>query len=268
MRASLAQTSAAVLTTFLLFYPVLQIVLLSLNKIPYFRIGGDFVPTLESFQWVLQQPEFWHGLVNSLIVAGATVVVVIALALPGAYAFSRHRFKGRDPLLSFYVVFTQVSGGLGIAGLIALFAIVSALGLRNNLLALALIYAAGAIPYHTWLLKTYIDTIPRSAEEAALIDGAGVAMLLFRVVFPLMAPALAVSAILSFIGAWGELILANLFLSGENRTLILWIYSLMSNVYSVQWNRFAAAALLYAIPPVVLYIILQRFLRKGLAFVY
>ena len=66
----------------------------------------------------------------------------------------------------------------------------------------------------------------------------------------------------------GELILANLFLAGENRALILWIYSLMSNVYSVQWNRFAAAALLYAIPPVVLYIILQRFLRKGLAFVY
>jgi len=268
MRASLAQTSVAVLTTFLLFYPMLQIVLLSLNKIPYFRIGGDFVPTLESFQWVLQQPEFWRGLVNSLIVAGATVVAVITLALPGAYAFSRYRFRGRDPLLSFYVVFTQVSGGLGIAGLIALFAIVSALGLRNNLLALALIYAAGAIPYHTWLLKTYIDTIPRSAEEAALIDGAGVVTLLFRVVFPLMAPALAVSAILSFIGAWGELILANLFLSGENRTLILWIYSLMSNVYSVQWNRFAAAALLYAIPPVVLYIILQRFLRKGLAFVY
>ncbi len=79
----------------------------------------------------------------------------------------------------------------------------SALGLRNNLLALAIIYAAGAIPYHTWLLKTYIDAIPRSAEEVASIDGAGVATLLFRVVFPLMAPALAVSAILSFIGAWG-----------------------------------------------------------------
>jgi len=66
-------------------------------KIPYFRLGGDFVPTLESFQWVLQQPEFWYGFVNSLIVAGATVVVVIALALPGAYAFSRYRFKGRGP---------------------------------------------------------------------------------------------------------------------------------------------------------------------------
>jgi arabinogalactan oligomer/maltooligosaccharide transport system permease protein len=144
----------------------------TINKIPYLRIGGDFVPTLESFQWVLQQPEFWRGLVNSFIAAGATVVVVIALALPGAYAFSRHRLKGRDSLLSFYVVFTQVSGGLSIAGLIALFAIVSAPGLRNNLLALALIYAAGAIPNHTWLLKTYIDTIPRSAE-AALIDGAG-----------------------------------------------------------------------------------------------
>jgi arabinogalactan oligomer/maltooligosaccharide transport system permease protein len=144
---------------------------------------------------------------------------------------------------------------------------VSAPGLRNNLLALALIYAAWAIPNHTWLLKTYIDTIPRSAE-AALIDGAVVATLPFRAGFPLMAPALAVSAILPFIGAWGELILANLFLSGENRTLILWIYSLMSNVYSVQWNRFAAAELLYAIPPVVLYIILQRFLRKGLAFIY
>jgi len=268
MRASLVQTSIAVLTTFFLFYPVLQIILLSLNKLPYFRIGGDFVPTLESFQWVLQQPEFWRGLFNSLVVAGTTVVVLIALALPGAYAFSRYKFKGRDSLLSFYVVFTQVAGGLGIAGLVALFAIVSALGLRNNLFALALIYAAGGIPYHTWLLKTYLDTIPRSAEEAALIDGAGTATLLFRIVFPMMAPALAVSAILSFIAAWGELILANLFLSGENRTLILWIYSLMSNVYSVQWNRFAAAALLYAIPPVVLYVILQRFLRRGLAFVY
>jgi arabinogalactan oligomer/maltooligosaccharide transport system permease protein len=83
-----------------------------------------------------------------------------------------------------------------------------------------------------------------------------------------MAPALAVSAILSSIGAWGELVLANLFLSGENRPLILWIYSLMYDVYSVQWYRFAAAALLYAIPPVVLYIILKRFLMKGLALVY
>jgi len=91
-----------------------------------------------------------------------------------------------------------------------------------------------------------------------LTDGAGVATLLFRVVFPLMAPALAVSAMLSFIGAWGELILANLTLSSENKTLILWIYSLVSNVYSVQWNRFAAAALLYAIPPVALYIIPQE----------
>ncbi|MEM1568326.1 MAG: ABC transporter permease subunit [Thermofilaceae archaeon] len=267
MRASLFQTSVAALTTFLLFYPVLQIVLLSLNKLPYFRLGADFVPTPEAFQWVLSQPEFWKGLANSLIVAVTTVAVVIVLALPGAYAISRYRFRGRDALLSFYVVFTQMAGGLGIAGLIALFAIVSALGLRNNLIALALIYAAGAVPYHTWLLKTYIDTIPRSAEEAALIDGAGINTVLTKVVFPMMYPALAVSAILTFIGAWGELILANLFLSGENRTLILWIYSLMSNIYAVQWNRFAAAALLYAIPPVALYIILQKFLRRGL-FVY
>ncbi|ABL88163.1 maltooligosaccharide ABC transporter membrane protein [Pyrobaculum islandicum DSM 4184] len=268
MKVKLFYTLTAATATFLLFYPVLQIVLLSLNKIPYLRIGGEFIPTIESFQWVLQQPDFWRGLLNSIIVAGTTVVIVIALALPAAYAFSRYSFKGRNSLLSFYVVFTQVSGGLGIAGLIALFAIVSALGLRNNLLALALIYAAGAIPYHTWLLKTYIDTVPKSAEEAAIIDGAGVITLLTRVVFPIMAPALAVSAILTFIGAWGELILANLFLSGENRTLILWIYSLMPNVYSVQWNRFAAAALLYAIPPVVLYVLLQRFLKRGLTYVY
>jgi ABC-type maltose transport system permease subunit len=66
-------------------------------KIPSFRLGGDLVPTLESFQWVLEQPDFWRGLVNSLIVAGTTVVGVIALELPGAYAFSRYRFKGRDP---------------------------------------------------------------------------------------------------------------------------------------------------------------------------
>jgi len=136
------------------------------------------------------------------------------------------------------------------------------------LVALALIYAAGGIPYHTWLMKTYMDSIPRSAEEAAFVDGAGTTTVLFRVVLPMMMPAIAVTSILSFIGAWGELILANLFLAGENRTLILWIYSLLSNVYSVQWNRFAAAALLYAIPPVVLYVVLQRFLRRGLAFIY
>ncbi|MEZ0320285.1 MAG: hypothetical protein ABWK05_09905 [Pyrobaculum sp.] len=100
MRASLFQTSVAALTTFLLFYPVLQIVLLSLNKLPYFRIGGDFVPTLEAFQWVLSQSEFWKGLVNSLIVAGTTVLIVISLALPGAYAISRYRFRGRDALMS------------------------------------------------------------------------------------------------------------------------------------------------------------------------
>ncbi|MGB9704588.1 MAG: hypothetical protein ACPL3C_03995 [Pyrobaculum sp.] len=97
MKASAAQTLAAAAATLLLFYPVLQIILLSVNKLPYFRLGGDFIPTLESFQWVLQQSEFWRGLANSLVVSLSTVAMVIALALPGAYAFSRYRFRGRGP---------------------------------------------------------------------------------------------------------------------------------------------------------------------------
>jgi len=130
------------------------------------------------------------------------------MIVPAAYAFSRRQFVGRKRILYGYVLFTQIGAGLSIATLVALYSLFSSYGLTNNLFILGLFYAASAIPFNTWLLKTYMDNIPISYEEAAMVDGASFLDTIREVILPLTKPGLAVVLIFVWLAGWNEFIIA------------------------------------------------------------
>jgi len=209
--------------------------------------------------------KFPNYMKNSLILAGLNVLFTIIFVVPAAYAFSRVSFAGRGHILYFYLIFTQVGGGLGIAGLVALYGILLKFGLTNNLVALSLVYAAGGVPFNTWLLKTYIDTIPTEFDEAALVDGASYWQVIWKVIFPMALPGIATVAIFAFIGGWTELILANLLITNEGlRPLAVKLYADLAIIRELSWTYFTAEAILFAIPVAVIFFIGQRWMRGGL----
>ncbi len=169
------------------------------------------------------------------------------LIIPASYALSRRKFIFRRKVLFLYVLLTQVGGGLGIALLIGLYAVYVQVGLNNSKLALAVYYAATAVPFNTWLLKTYMDGIPVSYEEAAVVDGAPPWRVVTEVILPLSAAGLATVFIFTFLTGWTEFVVAQTLLGTENYTLPVGLYSLVDE-YSIPWARFSAFALVFASP--------------------
>lgn len=202
---------------------------------------------------------------NSFTVAVPTVILTMAIVIPAAYALSRRKFLFRSKVLYLYVLFTQVGGGLGVAALIALYATFVQFGLDNSKLALAAYYAATAVPFNTWLLKTYMDNIPTSYEEAAMMDGAPSWRIVWEIIIPLSKAGLATVFVFSFLAGWTEFIVAQLLLDTSKYTLPVGLYSLVGK-YSTPWARFSAFALTFATPIVLVYLFAQRYIESGLSF--
>ncbi|WP_049972111.1 sugar ABC transporter permease [Haladaptatus cibarius] len=202
---------------------------------------------------------------NSLTVAIPTVILTMCIVVPAAYALSRRKFIFRSKILYGYVLFTQVGGGLGVAALIALYATFVQVGLDNSKLALSAYYAATAVPFNTWLLKTYMDSIPTSYEEAAMMDGASSWRIVWEIILPLSKAGLATVLVFSFLAGWTEFIVAQLLLDADKYTLPVGLYSLVGK-YSTPWARFSAFALTFATPIMLVYLFAQRYIESGLSF--
>ncbi|QAU12703.1 ABC transporter permease subunit [Halorubrum sp. BOL3-1] len=226
--------------------------------------GGGLLPV--SFRWA--GTETGPGAVfNSLYLVSVTIAAGFGMIVPAAYAFSRRQFIGRKRILYGYVLFTQIGAGLSIATLVALYSLFSSYGLTNNLFVLGLFYAAGAIPFNTWLLKTYMDNIPVSYEEAAMVDGASFLDTIREVILPLTKPGLAVVLIFVWLAGWNEFIIAQTLLSPDNYPLSVELYNLATEGrFSTPWTRFAAFANLFALPVAIVYFAAQRSVEDGLSF--
>jgi arabinogalactan oligomer/maltooligosaccharide transport system permease protein len=186
----------------------------------------------------------------------------LLLAVPAAYAFSRFKFTGRDvSMFSFLLV--QMFPGIII--LVPYFMVMKSLGLLNSHLGLILAYSVTALPLCVWMLKGFFDTVPRELEEAAMLDGCNRFEIFTRIILPLSLPAIAVTALFSFLAAWNEFLLALTFnTSNDMYTLPVGLASMVSNTGQA-WGEFAAASLLVSIPVVLLFILFQRFLVEGLS---
>ena len=267
-----ASTTGAVALLLVLLFPVYWVLAASLSQgSGLMSSQGIFAdPTsynLEAYRWVLFESSFTYAAVNSLIVVSITVLVSMSVIIPGAYALSRREFLGRRGILYGYVLFTQVGAGLSIATLIALYALFVNFGLDNNLLVLGVFYAAGAIPFNTWLLKTFMDNIPVSYEEAAIIDGASQWQVIREIILPLSKPGIAVVLVFTFLAGWNEFVIAQTLLQSHNYTLSVELYSLIAGGgYETPWTEFSAFAILFALPVAIIYFLAQSYVEDGLSF--
>jgi arabinogalactan oligomer/maltooligosaccharide transport system permease protein len=253
-----------ILATAAVLYPVALVLKKAVEPGQQFALSPSPIPskvTLSHFRDLLEHPQFFRYALNSALLALGTTVVGVSLSCTAAYALSRFRFPGRKASLASFLVVQMFPSTLL---LIPLYVLLHKLGLLNSLIGLILVYATTAIPFCVWTLKGYFDTLPREIEEAARIDGASPWGVFFRVVLPLSRPAIAVTALFSFMTAWNEFIIAGTFMTDESSyTLPVLLHNYIGE-YHAEWGHFAAGAILTSLPVMALFYLLQRYLVGGL----
>ncbi|MFI9012217.1 sugar ABC transporter permease [Actinosynnema sp. NPDC053489] len=203
----------------------------------------------------------WFG--NSVLIALMTTLLAVFLSATTGYAVSRFRFPGkRSLMLSFLVVQMFPFAVL----IVPLYNILLALGLQGTSLGLVLVYCTTAVPFCTYMLKGYFDTIPGDIDEAGRVDGLSPFGVFWRLVLPLARPGLAVTAFYAFLTAWGEVAFASAFLSAadESKTLAVGLQVFVQQ-NRTEWGHLAAASILVAIPAIAVFYLVQRFLVTGLS---
>lgn len=254
----------------LTLYPVLWVVKMALSPTDGMALTANPFPeavTFAHFRDVLLGTDaegrwvFGHQLLSSIIVSGATTVVGLVLAVTAAYALSRFRFPGKDAGMQALLVTQMFPATLM---LVPLYSILQKLRLLDSLGGLVLVYATSSLPFCVWMLKGYFDTLPRELEEAAIMDGASPGQVFLKVVLPLARPALAVTALFSFMTAWNEFILAATLLNDPTSFTLPVALQRYVGEYKVEWGRFAAGALVVSAPVMALFFALQKHLVGGL----
>lgn len=201
---------------------------------------------------------YWNTIKVSVISMLSAVITVSLMA----YSFSRYRFVGRKNGLVTFLILQMIPN---FAALIAIFVLANVTGLINTHFGLILIYIGGAIPMNTWLMKGYLDSIPKELDESARMDGAGHFRIFWQIVMPLAKPMLAVVAVFSFITPFTDFILAKVLLrEPEQYTLAVGLYELVSRQYGSEFTLFAAGSILIAIPIAILFLSLQKYFVSGL----
>lgn len=206
---------------------------------------------------------FGRWYLNTLIIAVLTTVFQTILVLMTAYALSRLRFKGRKGLMKFMLIIGMFPGFLG---MICIYKILQAVGLQTSIFGLFLVYIAGSAMNY-YISKGFFDTIPRSLDEAALIDGANRNTVFWRIIIPLSKPIVVYTVLTAFLAPWGDFMMANYLVgrgSQEAFTVAVglqkWIQPTLSGMY---FTRFCAGGVFVSIPIVILFFWLQRYYVEG-----
>jgi len=257
----------AVLTLFTLFaiYPVITVFSISLRPAGQLLSKSlAIIPenaSFEAYRRLFFEEPFLRWMGNSLIVSLAVTVVGVGLAVTAGYAFSRFKFPGRSGAM-IGIITTQMFPVSML--LLPLFILLIKLHLYDSFLGLIVAYSATALPFTIWQMKGYYDTIPYSLEEAATIDGASPVYTFYKIILPLALPALAITALFSFMSAWSEYLVAVVLIQDTNLfTLPLGLKSYQSNM-EASWGLYSAGAIIVSMPVVVFFIVVSRWLISGL----
>ena len=218
-------------------------------------------PTFDAYRRLFAQTPFVKYLVNSTIIAVSTTAASLVLGCLGAYALARLRFPGRR-LIARGLIFSYLVPPALL--FIPLFTVMSTLNLIDTLHGLTLVYLSFTLPFCTWLLLGYFRSVPLELEEAALVDGCSRMSALVRIILPMSLPALAVVAFFSFTQAWNEFLYANVFVNSVDVRTITTGLTLFVVEDVFFWGPMMGAACLATIPPVLIYLIFQRWVVKGL----
>lgn len=218
--------------------------------------------TLEHFVHLFTRTDYPRWFLNTFIIAIGTTVLTVSIAALSAYVFSRFQFKLKKKMLMAMLIL-QIFPSF--VGMVAIYVILLRINALDTLWGLILVYVAGNVPYNTWMVKTYVDTVPKSLDEAARIDGAGHWRIFTTIVMPVTKPILVFTAIASFAAPWMDYIFPKMVLrSSEMQTLALGLFTFVSDKKN-QFTSFAAGSLLVAIPFIIFFVAAQDLIISSLA---
>ncbi len=264
-------------------FPILYVVSAAFNPVDSLS-GSGLIPdtvTLDNFRAILSGAPgeagsseaaldipYKNWYVNMIFVSGATAVLSVFFGALAAYAFARYRFRGRRMGMMTLLLIQMFPTFLAV---VAIYLIVlrvgrvfPAIGL-DTLSGLILVYLGGVLGVNTWLMKGFMDSIPDSLDESARVDGATPSQVFWAIILPLATPVLAVIGLLSYIGTINEFIIASVLLDTTDKfTMSVGLYGFINDKYAQQWGTFCAGVVLAAIPVVVLFFFLQRYIAEGL----
>jgi arabinogalactan oligomer/maltooligosaccharide transport system permease protein len=246
-------------------YPVLRVITISLRPADkLLSTDLSIIPdgaTFKNYTDLFTSTPFLRWMLNSLIVTAVVTITGVALASMGGYAISKFRFAGKKAVMQSLLT-TQMFPATML--LLPMYIMLAKLGLINSYIGLMIAYSATALPFCIWQMKGYYDTIPTELIEAARVDGCGNFGAWWRVILPLAAPALVITALFSFMASWNEYVVAAVILQDPQMfTLPVGLKMFQGNM-STQWGLFAAGSFVVSVPVVVMFIILSRWLVSGL----
>ena len=257
-------------------FPIVWIVGMSLDPRNISRPDSLIPPgaNLDAYARVIARPtlnpvSFIQLALNSLTLAALISVLSVGLGVMAAYAFSRMKFRGREFMMLLILAVLMLPAVATVGSLYINLNRISFGNFRlgQSLLGVALAVTSTQLPFAVWNMKGYLDTIPKELEEAAVVDGATKFQTFVRVILPLSTPVLAVTALFGFIAGWTEFILSQVFVVGDPSqwTLAIAMNALVGQYAgSTPWSTFAAFAVLFALPVMVVYLLLQRWIVSGL----
>lgn len=217
--------------------------------------------TLENYVKVWTQNNFSGYFLNSLLVSVVSVAVITVLALLNGYGLSRFKFRGRG---AFMLILLATQMMPVILFVIPLFLIFKNLGLINSPLALILFYIVSQVPFNTILMRGFISGTPQEIDEAAMVDGAGRMRIIFSIITPIVLPGIVATSAFAFIGVWNEFLVGFSFITTPERFTIPIGLKFMIGEFSVEYASLAAGSIIGLIPPVLLFMYIQRYLIQGL----
>lgn len=222
----------------------------SLNIIPF---SNGF--TLEHFKYLFTKTNYGRWFLNTLKISIGTSLITVVIASLSAYVFSRFKFTFKKPMLMSLLIL-QVFPSF--VGMVAIYVILYRFGGLDTLWGLVLVYVAGNIPYNTWLVKNYMDTVSKNLDEAARIDGAGHFKIYTSIILPITRPIITFLGITSFTAPWMDYIFPKMVLrSVENQTLALGLFSFVSDKKN-EFTTFAAGSLIVVVPFVIFFLMTQK----------
>lgn len=220
-----------------------------------------FTPTLEAYRDVLFGPQsILPNLVSSMIISIGTTIVTMVLAVPAAYALARLRFRGKK-FTGFYMLATQMLPPVGI--IIPYYIVLRNIGWIDSYQGIILIYLSFSLPFAIWLLVSYFEDIPYEMEEAAYLDGASRLRTLWRIIIPQVRGGIAVTVVFVFLNAWNEFLFAVVLSGNTVRPVTIAMFNFVS-VEQTLWAKLAAVSVLAMLPMVVIGIVAQKHIVKGL----
>jgi multiple sugar transport system permease protein len=218
------------------------------------------MPSFESYKRLFSEYNFLQPMGNSLLVAALTTLISVTVSVLAAYSFSRYRFKGRKFLMSMFLTNNMFPTVLL---LIPLYAIMRKIGILYTPASLILSYTTFTIPFSIWLLNGFLDDLPLSLEEAAMVDGANRAQAFLKIILPILMPGIVATGAYVFMTSWNEYTFAVMFTNQANRTIPVALKNLIGQL-GVEWGMLTAGGIITIIPVVIMFFFAQKRLISGL----